>query len=116
MTRFAKKTVLLGVLMGSMLVSFADRGIGKRTKSRVILNVATTNSFKGNLAVNLKSGLKYKGSLLTNIQQQPKSVVATELVTYQKGSSIYIVPYKPKVIVPEVRQGYTGLKLVIKSN
>jgi hypothetical protein len=116
MTRFAKKTILLGVLMSSMLVSFADRGIGKRTKNRVILNVATTNSFKSNLALNLKSGLQYKGSLLANMQQDAKSVVATELVTYQKGSSIYIVPYKPKLIVPEVRQGYTGLKLVIKSN
>ena len=50
----------------------------------------------------MKGELKYKGSLLSNVKQQNKSLVSTELVTYQKGNSIYIVPYKQKIIVPEV--------------
>lgn len=116
MIRFAKKILLLGFLTGIMLVSFADRGIGKRSRAKIMLNVTTANSFKSSLSLNLKGGLKYKGSLLTDIHQEPGSITATELVTYQKGSSIYIVPYKPKIIVPEVKQGYTGLKLIIKSN
>ncbi|MBS1929141.1 MAG: hypothetical protein IT254_03625 [Chitinophagaceae bacterium] len=116
MSRFAKKILLLCILTGPMLVSFADRGIGKRSRAKIMLNVATTNSFKSSLSLNLKNGLKYKGSLLSDIQQQGCSLTSTELVTYQKGNSIYIVPYKPKIITPEVKPGYTGFKLIIKSN
>jgi len=116
MSKIAKKILLLSILTGTMLVSFADRGIGKKSKTKVILNINTNNSLKNSISFNLKGGLKYKGSLLSNVQQQNKSLVSTELVTYQKGNSIYIVPYKQKVVVPEVRQGYTGLKLIIKTN
>jgi len=116
MTKIAKKILLMSILTGTMLVSFADRGAGKKSKNKVILNINTNNSFKNAISFNLKGGLKYKGSLLTNTQQQHNSLVSTELVTYQKGNSIYIVPYKQKIIVPEIRQGYTGLKLIIKTN
>lgn len=102
-------------MTGIVLVSFADRGIGKRSKSKVLLNVTTTHSFKADLFQNMKNGLQYKGSLLSDIQRYQNSMIATELVTYQKGNSIYIIPYKQKMIVPEMSQGYTGIKLVIKS-
>ena len=115
MSKIAKKILLLGILTGTMLVSFADRGIGKKSKTKVLLNINTNNSFRNSISFNLKAGLKYKGSLLSNTQQT-NSLTSTELVTYQKGNSIYIVPYKQKVIVPEIRQGYTGLKLIIKTN
>jgi hypothetical protein len=115
MSKIAKKILLFGILTGTMLVSFADRGIGKKSKNKVILNINTNNSFKNSIAYNLKAGLKYKGSLLSNTQQQNNSLISTELVTYQKGNSIYIVPYKQKIIVPEIKQGYTGLKLIIKT-
>ena len=116
MSKIAKKILLLGILTGTMLVSFADRGIGKKSKTKVLLNINTNNSLKNSISFNLKAGLKYKGSLLSNAQQQNNSFTSTELVTYQKGNSIYIVPYKQKIIVPEIRQGYTGLKLIIKTN
>ncbi len=115
MSKIAKKILLLGILTGTMLVSFADRGIGKKSKTKVLLNINTNSSFRNSVSFNLKAGLKYKGSLLSNTQQT-NSLTSTELVTYQKGNSIYIVPYKQKVIVPEIRQGYTGLKLIIKTN
>ena len=116
MSKIAKKILLLGILTTTMLVSFADRGVGKKSGSRVMLNVNTNNSFKSNISFNLKGGLKYKGSLLANAQQHNKSLNSTELVTYQKGSSIYIIPYKQKIIVPDNRQGYSGVKLIIKTN
>ena len=117
MSRLAKKILLLGILTGTMLVSFADRGVGKKSRAKVMLNINTNNtSLKNSISFNLKAGLKYKGSLLSGAEQHNNTISSTELVTYQKGSSIYIIPYKPKVIVPEVKQGYTGLKLIIKTN
>ncbi len=115
MSKIAKKILLLGILTGTMLISFADRGIGKKSKSKIILNINTNNAFKNSISFNLKAGLKYKGSLLSNPQYQNNSLIFTELVTYQKGNSIYIVPYKQKILVPEIKQGYTGLKLIIKT-
>ena len=37
------------------------------------------------------------------------------LITYQKGNTTYIIPYKQKVALPEIKQGYTGIKLIIRS-
>ena len=116
MTKIARKILLLGILTGAMLVSFADRGAGKKSRNKVVLNINTNNnSLKNSISFNLKAGLKYKGSLLSNTQQQNNSIVSNELVTYQKGNSIYIIPYKQKISVPEIKQGYTGLKLIIKT-
>jgi hypothetical protein len=113
------KIALIAVLLnGLMLSSFADRGISKKAKTKVTLNINTTkSSFSNNLSFNLKSGLKYKGSLLTGTTKTtPNTVIQGTVVTYQKGNSVYVIPYKQKIIVPEMRQGYTGVKLIIKSN
>ncbi len=117
MTKIAKKILLMGILTGSMLVSFADRGAGKRSKNKVILNISMNNSIKNGVSFNLKGGMKYKGTLIANTQQvSSNTLLSTALVTYQKGNNIYILPYKQKIIVPEIKQGYTGLKLIIKTN
>ena len=95
-----------------MNISFADRGVTKK-KSKVVLNIKTPNSFKSNLNFNLKNGLKYTGSLIANsVTTNPNSF--NHLVTYQKGNSVYILPYKQKIFVADVRQGYTGTKLIIR--
>lgn len=117
MTKIAKKILLMSILTGSMLVSFADRGAGKKTKNKVILNISMNNAGKNGVSFSLKGGMKYKGTLLTNTQQvAPNTLMSTALVTYQKGNNIYILPYKQKIVVPEIKQGYTGLKLIIKTN
>lgn len=116
MSKITKKILLMGILTGSMLVSFADRGIGKKSKNKVLLNININNSLRNSLSFNLQTGLKYKGSLISSDEQQSNSFTSsTELVTYQKGNSIYLIPYKQKILVPEIKQGYTGLKLIIKT-
>ena len=116
MSQLTKSILIIGILAGNMLMSFADRGVGKKTKAKINLNIPVNTSLKSALSFNLKSGLKYKGSLLTSVQKVNGSLISTNVVTYQKGSNIYIIPYKQKIIVPEIKQGYTGMKLIIKSN
>ena len=96
-----------------MLSTLADRGVGKK-KAKVTLNISNNVPFSKALSFNLKSGLKYTGSLLSSVETNRTSVVFNTLVTYQKGNTIYIVPYKQRVVVPEIKQGYTGMKLIIK--
>ena len=115
MSQITKSILIIGILAGNMLMSFADRGIGKKMKNKISLNIPLNTSLKNAISFNLKTGLKYKGSLLISVQKESGSIISNNIVTYQKGSNIYIVPYKQKIIVPEIKQGYTGMKLIIKS-
>ncbi len=104
------------MLTGLAAVTFADRGAGKRNKLKTLLNINTNYSLKNSLTANIKTGLTYKGSLLTtNRQVIGTSVISNSLMTYQKGNITYIIPYKQKMMVPEMTQGYTGVKLIIRS-
>lgn len=117
MTSSAHKilTIVL-VLTCATLVSLADRGAGKKSKAKTNLNIATTSTLKSSISLNLKSGLSYKGSLVSSTQSG-NSLVLKNVVTYQKGNTTYILPYKSKVTpMPDMRQGYGGVKLIIRRN
>ena len=114
MSKIFKIALLSGVLAGSMLTSFADRGINRKARNKVVLNVAINNNFTNSLSFNLRTGLKYQGSLLNSHPAGPLS--ANSLITYQKGNVVYIMPVKQKVLVSEMKQGYTGMKLIIKAH
>lgn len=114
MSKISKIVMLLAILNGIVLTSMADRGIGKN-KKKVSLNLASGNtSIARTLSLNLKSGLKYRGTLLNSVVNKNNLILYNTLVTYQKGNTIYVIPYKQKLIVPEIKQGYTGMKLIIK--
>ncbi len=114
MLKMTKKILVVSMLLSITFSALADRGIGKKSKNKVMLNISTQN-LKTSIPFNLKSGLRYTGSLLSSRQFSNQSVSNT-LVTFQKGNTVYIIPYKQKVLIPEIRQGYTGMKLVIKSH
>ena len=111
------KMILVVVMLSSIAFSaLADKGIGKKNKTKVTLNITTTNSLRNSISLNLKSGLKYTGSLLVSQQIDGKSLLSNTLLTYQKGNTVYIIPHKQIIAVPELTQGYTGMKLIIKSH
>lgn len=108
------KVFAVMVLMGTTLGAMADRGFGKKTKNRVSLNVNTSAGLRNSIPFNFKSGLKYTGSLISNQRVSGNSMINSTLITYQKGNTVYIIPYKQKVAVPEIKQGYTGVKFIIR--
>lgn len=109
------KMILGIVILSSITISaLADRGIGKKSKSTASLNISTSGSLRNSISLNLKSGLKYRGSLLANHQSDGKTIIKSTLLTYRKGNTVYIIPHKQVVAVPEMSQGYTGMKLIIK--
>ena len=110
MSKATRIFLLLAIFTGQMYISFADRGIPKK-KTKVTMNIRPAASFNNALNFNLKSGLRYTGSL---IAPSTTSNSFNTLVTYTKGKSVYILPYKQKVLVADVRQGYTGTKLIIR--
>ena len=106
---------LLTLFTIQMSISFADRGINKK-KNKVVLNIKSPNNFKSSLNFNLKTGLKYTGTLIQNTVTTAAPSDFKYLITYQKGNSVYILPYKQKMVVADIRQGYTGAKLIIRAH
>ena len=112
MKSISRILILVTLFTIQMNVSFADRGVGKK-KNKVILNIKAPNNFTSSLNFNLKNGLKYSGSLINNSVTKT-STSFNYLVTYKKGNSVYIIPFKQKILVTDVHQGYTGAKLIIR--
>lgn len=94
-------------------VAIADRGgFGRRNK--IHFNITTLNTLKNSVIFNLRSGLNYKGATILNHQVAGNSIFTNSLLSYQKGNTVYILPYKQKVLI----QSYTpasGYKLIIRS-
>ena len=119
MKHVSKIVLIMCALIGTTLSSMADRGIGKKSKNKVWLNIvnpSSLNSLKNSISFNLKMGLKYTGSLLAPQENANKHMLANTLVTYQKGNAVYIIPYKQKIIIPELKQNYTGFKLILRAS
>jgi hypothetical protein len=116
MLKKAKAMLIILMLSGIVFSAMADKGIGKKNKTKITLNINTGNSIRKSISVNLKTGLKYTGSLMANQQVNGTSYLNSTLLTYQKGNTVYIIPQKQVYTVPEIKQGYTGLKLIIKTH
>lgn len=94
-------------------VAIADRGgFGRRNK--IHFNIITLTTLKNSIAFNLKSGLTYRGNTILNQQQISNSIFTNTIVSYQKGNTIYILPYKQKVLIQSYSPA-SGYKLIIRS-
>lgn len=113
MKRGTKILIVSIVFCGIGLLSFADRG-GFVKKDKPQLNIETHGSLKNSIQFNLKSGLKYRGSEMLNFQRVGNSIVAESIVSYKKGNTTYLIPYKQRIAIPEYsRTG--GYKLILRS-
>ncbi len=115
MKTITKKLLIVSLFFSIAAIAIADRGIGKKNKNKTTLNIATnSSSIRNSIAFNLKSGLTYKGSLISSTSTVGSSLISNSVITYQKGNMTYIIPYKHKIILADIKQGYTGMKLIIR--
>jgi len=115
MIRLFKKLFVLVSLFCLVNIAWADRGTGKKSKTKVALNIVTPSSLRNSISFNLKTGLTYTGSLLASQQTIGSAIMNNSLITYEKGNTIYIIPYKHQVIMPDIRPGYSGIKIMLHS-
>ena len=113
MIRSSKIAGIVFLICFVSYVAVADRGgFGRRNK--IHFNIITLSTLKSSIGYNLKSGLVYKGNAVLNQQQAGNSIFTNRIVSYQKGNTVYILPYKQKILI----QSYTpasGYKLIIRS-
>ncbi len=101
------------MIFGVCLIASADRG-GFVKKNKTRLNIAIPGNLKNSIAFNLKSNLNYRGSFFMNKKEIGNTLVSDALISYKKGNTIYLLPYKQKILIPEYTQG-EGYKLIIRS-
>lgn len=113
MGQLSKITFVL-LLIGCLHeIANADRGIFGKKRNKVQLNISTVNTLKRSIPFNLKSGLTFKGSTLLNSQQIGHNLFNTALISYKKGNTVYILPYKQKLLIPSYSP-QAGYKLIIR--
>ena len=112
MLKTSKLALIALVFCFVTYVAIADRG-GFGRRNNIHLNITTLSTLKNSIAFNLRSGLNYKGATILNHQMAGNSIFTNSLLSYQKGNTIYILPYKQKVLL----QSYSsaGYKLIIRS-
>lgn len=113
MLKYSRIVTVIVLVCGICLFAFADRG-GFVKKNKPRLNIETNGNLKNSIPFNLKSGLSYRGSFFTNSQKIGNTMVSDVYVSYKKGNTIYIVPYKQKILIPEYTQK-EGYKLILRS-
>ena len=113
MSKYSKIIAVVVLVCGVYLFSFADRG-GFVKKNKPHLNIETNGNLKNSIPFNLKSGLTYRGSFFTNTQRIGNTMVSDAYISYRKGNTVYILPYKQKILIPEYSQ-QDGYKLILRA-
>lgn len=115
MRKICKSFLIISVIvLNTLSYSFADRGVRSRNKKSISLNINTSNNFRNILNLNLKTGLKYAGMEFSENTPPGCFIQGSSMKLYQKGNTIYLISNQQKIIIPEIKQGYTGMKLILK--
>ncbi len=93
---FNKKTLTSFILVCFAVMAIASMGGGKtKTKKSSVkpefTPIRTTNGFT------LKAGPDYRGSMIIGQDKNNASISYNSIVTYQKGNTTYILPYRYKL-------------------
>ena len=112
MIKYSKLAFIAFLFCGASFIASADRG-GFGRKNKVHFNITTLSTLKNSIPFNLKYGLTYSGSSRLSHQDAGNSIFNNTVISYKKGNTIYIVPYKQKILIPTYTQN-GGYKLIIR--
>ena len=105
MRRLMRQAVISGLLLAVVGWAIASKGGGgdKKNKSVPIKTEFTPIRSTGNFT--LKSSPNYSGSFFLGQERTKTTISFNTLVTYERGNSIFIMPYKYKVNIPGLSDG-----------
>jgi hypothetical protein len=96
MHTFGKKSAFLLALISAGVFAVASMGGGNK-KSKVVKNdfvtVRTTSGFT------LKAGPIFKNSRILSYERSEHAVNVNSVLTYQKGNTTFILPYRQRMAV-----------------
>ena len=95
--KLMRKTLVSAIMVALVGLAFASKGGGGDKKSA---NVPLKTNFTPIRTVNgftLKTGPTFTGNYLQGAEKKDNYISFNTLVTYEKGNSIYIMPYRYKI-------------------
>jgi hypothetical protein len=97
--KLIKRALLSVLLVGAVVFTFASKGGGGDKKKSSNLPIKTNfTPIRTIGGFTLKSGPAYGGSFMLGRERDTRGIVSVNsLVTYQKGNTIFILPYRYKV-------------------
>lgn len=102
----AKSILLTGLglvlLLFVQVKLYAAKGDNKAKKGFVLKFSGFDFKSNNNSFFSLQPGIVYKGSIL-NTEKTPQQTTLQSILTYQKGNTTFIFPYKHKVVLPKFK-------------
>lgn len=101
---FFKSLLLTGVglVFFAQVQLFAAKGDSKAKKGIVLKFSGFDLKGIGNSFLTFRPSIVYKGNL-NNLEKAPQQTNLQSVLTYQQGNTIFILPYKHKVILPKFK-------------
>jgi hypothetical protein len=108
-----KKSLVIAVVMiGTVVLALASSGGGGNKKQSLASSKQGFTPLKSSYGLTLKAGPNYTGSYISS--RQGNNVLSyNTLVTYQKGNTIFILPYKYKLNTSRTNLNALDLKINI---
>ena len=92
-----KKSLIIGLAMvGTVVLALASSGGGGNKKKSLASAKQGFTPLKSSYGLTLKAGPNYTGSYIYSSQRN-NILSYNTLITYQKGNTIFILPYKYKL-------------------
>ncbi|MEO6687370.1 MAG: hypothetical protein ABIN24_15465 [Dyadobacter sp.] len=102
MKKVTNSVLIVIVLSLAATVAFADRGGFRRKekKNKLKFEITAPSSLRNSIFQGLRTGMIFKGSQSMMLQKANGGLVDNSIVSFRKGNTFYILPYKQKVITP----------------
>jgi hypothetical protein len=96
----ARKSAICFVLTATAILAFASKGGGGGDKGKKNPITSQFTPIRTAGGFTLKAGPTYRGSMLFNQEKKKDVVLLNSVITYQRGNTTFILPYKSKVTLP----------------
>jgi len=108
-----KKSLISFTMIGVVALALASNGGGdKKNATRGKAEYTTARTMNG---LTMKAGPVFSGSRMYNTQRQSNMVMYNSVLTYRKGNTTYILPYKYKMNTkPTLRSNTQVIDLKIR--
>lgn len=97
-----KKLMVLLVIAGSAVASFATLGDGNKKPGDSKSPLLSAKTFKSG-SFSLRSGYTYRGNQVISPEVKKSYISMNTTITYQKGNTTFIVPLKKKVLLSNIK-------------
>lgn len=105
MRKLIRQTVISTLLLAVVGLAFASKGGGDKKNNKSIPLKAEFTPIRTTGNFTLKSSPAYSGSFFLGQEKTNTTISFNTLVTYEKGNSVFIMPYKYKVNMPNITDG-----------